>query len=213
MRRASRHQTSEVGSRIAGVGLALLFSSLVGCDSGLSDGYDPELRYPLRSDPLVLQPPPDVPVSPAPPGRLNEWIAGLSERRGKLADPHELVNSPRLELQKALEELFGTPSAPLVAVPGRPTELPGVDLSAVHLAEGSRHYRRLCAQCHGLTGDGRGPAGAWVYPHPRDFRQGVFKTAIGTSKPPSEALTRILRVGVPGSSMPLFDLIPDEDVR
>ena len=51
--------------RVAGVGLALLFA---GCD-GAVDGYDPALRYPLRSDPLVVVTPPVEPTGLAPSGK------------------------------------------------------------------------------------------------------------------------------------------------
>ena len=34
---------------------------------------------------------------------------------------------------------------------------------------------RYCLSCHGENGDGRGEAGDWIFPKPRDFRQGMFK--------------------------------------
>jgi hypothetical protein len=43
------------------------------------------------------------------------------------------------------------------------------------LARGSSLYRLQCLHCHGLSGNGRGPTAAWVNPHPRDYRSGVFK--------------------------------------
>ena len=55
---------------------------------------------------------------------------------------------------------------------------------------GSKHFRLHCLHCHGLTGDGRGPSGKWLNPHPRDYRQGLFKfqsvnqAADGTIRPP-----------------------------
>src|ERR671935_235750 len=71
------------------------------------------------------------------------------------------------------------------------------------LAHGSRVYRVHCLQCHGVTGDGRGPTAAWVNPHPRDYRQGIFKfqsrdqtedKGYGTvRKPAKEDLVRTLR--------------------
>lgn len=216
MRRGRGQRAGGVDFRVAGAGLALVLLGaalgVVGCGSG-TDGYDATLRYPLRTDPLVLQTPPDVPPGPAPAGKSDEWVALLPDLRGEVADPRTLTDGQRAELTHALDGLFGTPAVPMVAIPDRPTDLAGLDLSPAHLAAGSRHYRRLCSQCHGLTGDGRGPTGAWVYPRPRDFRQGVFKVATGPGKPRAEALARVVRGGVPGSSMPLFDLIPDDEVR
>ena len=56
------------------------------CDSE-SAGYDPDLRYPLRDDPLVLQTPPSHPTGPASPGELSQTIANLPDQGGVLAYP------------------------------------------------------------------------------------------------------------------------------
>src|SRR5207253_9865578 len=68
---------------------------------------------------------------------------------------------------------------------------------------------------HGLAGDGRGPAGAWLNPHPRDYRSGEFKFASavpkkGSRKPRREDLLRTLRVGIDGTSMPSFALLEEK---
>jgi mono/diheme cytochrome c family protein len=200
-----------VGTRAAGVGLALAFAALAGgCDGDGPGGYDPALRYPPRTDPLVLAAPPAAPAGPAPAGRLDESIAAFPSAGGRLLDPNAVPVGKRRELAVALEELFGTPAAPLA---GPAAELGGLDLSPAHLAAGSRVYRRLCGQCHGLAGDGRGPTGPWVYPHPRDFRPGLFKATAGGPKPRVETLARQVRRGVPGTAMQPYDLIPEEEVR
>ncbi len=203
-----------VTTRIVGFGLALLLGgaavgslSLSGCES--TDGYDPSLRYDLRTDPLVLRTPDSSPPAIAPSGKRDDVLAKLPSLGGQLADPKQLPPAVRAELTHVLDELFGTPAAPKVA-----GEAVGLDLSAAHLAAGSKAYRRLCLQCHGLTGDGHGLAGMWVYPYPRDFRPGVFKTAPGPdAKPSFETLTRLVRHGVPGTIMQPFDLIADDEVR
>lgn len=203
-----------VATRIAGFGLALLLGgaaigslSLSGCEA--TDGYDPSLRYDLRTDPLVLRTPDSSPSAIAPSGKRDDVLAKLPALGGQLADPKQLPPAVRAELTHALDELFGTPAAPKVA-----GEATGLDLSTAHLAAGSKAYRRLCLQCHGLTGDGRGLAGMWVYPYPRDFRPGMFKTAAGPdAKPRFETLTRLVRHGIPGTIMQPFDLIADDEVR
>jgi mono/diheme cytochrome c family protein len=86
------------------------------------------------------------------------------------------------------------------------------------LARGSGVYRHQCLHCHGLTGDGRGPTSPWVNPHPRDYRQGVFKfTSSGQSegerKPRREDLRRTIYEGIEGTSMPAFRLLPDDDLE
>ena len=203
-----------VVTRVAGFGLALLFGgvavgslTLSGCDA--TDGYDPSLRYDLRSDPLVLRTPDTTPSKIADSGKRDDALVTLPTLGGQLADPKLLPVAMRAELTHTLDELFGTPAAPKVA-----GEAAGLDLSAEQLAAGSKVYRRLCLQCHGLTGDGHGLAGLWVYPYPRDFRLGVFKTAAGPdTKPRFEALVRLVRHGVPGTIMQPFDLIADDEVR
>ncbi|HEY8503802.1 MAG TPA: cytochrome c, partial [Gemmataceae bacterium] len=74
-----------------------------------------------------------------------------------------------------------------------------------------------CVHCHGLTGDGRGPTGLWIQPHPRDYRQGVFKfvstEGTGPRKPRRADLLRTLKAGIPGTSMPAFGLLPEEQLE
>lgn len=67
-------------------------------------------------------------------------------------------------------------------------------------------YRKHCVQCHGLSGDGGGPAAMVLAPYARDFRRGTFKfksTPLG-SKPTRQDLIRIIENGIPGTSMPAF---------
>jgi mono/diheme cytochrome c family protein len=67
-------------------------------------------------------------------------------------------------------------------------------------------YRKHCVQCHGLTGDGMGPAASLLAPYPRDFRRGTFKfksTPIG-KKPTHADIVRTIQEGIPGTSMPAF---------
>ena len=66
-------------------------------------------------------------------------------------------------------------------------------------------YDRLCLACHGVAGDGVGPAAAWLAPRPRDFTAGAFRwvtTADGA--PTRDALARTITAGAPGTSMPGF---------
>lgn len=83
-----------------------------------------------------------------------------------------------------------------------------------HLELGRQVYTSQCAGCHGTTGDGKGPAGSYLKPPPRDYRNGVFKftsTPRG-SKPRREDLRRILKYGAKGTSMPPFRFLPEEEV-
>jgi mono/diheme cytochrome c family protein len=81
------------------------------------------------------------------------------------------------------------------------------------LHKGGLLYRRHCLHCHGVTGNGRGPTAPWVNPHPRDYRQGIFKFVstdkdkADSQKPSREDLLRVLSQGVEGTSMPAFGAI------
>ncbi|XZE46188.1 c-type cytochrome [Pirellulaceae bacterium SH467] len=109
-------------------------------------------------------------------------------------------------------ELFGTPDEPKW-----PSELaPIVDMEEVARSAGPVGraydkverglYRKHCVQCHGVSGDGLGPAASLLAPYPRDFRRGTFKfksTPIG-AKPTKADLVHVLERGIPGTSMPSF---------
>ncbi len=85
------------------------------------------------------------------------------------------------------------------------------------LGRGSVLYRRHCLHCHGLTGDGRGPTGPWVNPHPRDYRRGQFKFIstgeVSDRKPRREDLYRIIHNGIDGTSMPSFALLTEHEIQ
>ncbi len=116
--------------------------------------------------------------------------------------------------------MFGTPRAPQVK--GIEAEqVAKLGLAGETLEKGSMHYRLHCLHCHGVTGNGRGPTAHWVNPHPRDYRQGLFKfqsvnqaAAEGrTLKPLRADLVNTLRVGIEGTAMPSFGLLPPEELE
>jgi mono/diheme cytochrome c family protein len=76
-------------------------------------------------------------------------------------------------------------------------------------------YRQHCAHCHGVTGDGAGPTAAFLNPYPRDYRRGIykFKSTEFASKPTSGDLKRTLIEGIPGTAMPSFALLPNDEVE
>jgi mono/diheme cytochrome c family protein len=69
---------------------------------------------------------------------------------------------------------------------------------------GKAPYQRWCAGCHGVDGDGRGPAAEWMLPRPRDFTRADYR--IRTTEPealPSDAdILRMIDEGMPGTAMP-----------
>lgn len=82
------------------------------------------------------------------------------------------------------------------------------------LQKGRDLYLRHCMHCHGVSGDGDGPTAQYLTPRPRDYRKGIFKfTSTKTGVRPSrDDLFRILKLGVPGTYMPSFMLLPDDEV-
>ena len=81
--------------------------------------------------------------------------------------------------------------------------------------DGALLYGRYCAPCHGVNGDGAGPAAYLLFPKPRNFQRGEFKLrSTPQGQPPrSEDLVRTVREGIPGTSMLGFDgLLSDEQI-
>lgn len=189
------------------IGLVLALIVLSGCSSSDSVGYDSHLRFLLREDPIVDQLPKTPPAELHANGKLLEAIAELKNLGGVLTDPKELSKNEREKLTALLESRFGTPAAP--RLPGEP-----FGITPQQLATGSGLYKTKCAQCHGMNGDGRGPTGIWVYPHPRDFRLARFKyVSSSVGLPTRDDLATMIKVGINGNSMPGFALLPPEQIE
>lgn len=75
-------------------------------------------------------------------------------------------------------------------------------------------YLRHCMHCHGVSGDGDGPTAKYFAVRPRDYRKGTFKftSTKPTIRPSRDDIKRIIKLGVPGTYMPSFMLLPDDEV-
>lgn len=75
-----------------------------------------------------------------------------------------------------------------------------------NLRFGHQIYMQHCLHCHGTTGDGKGPTSEYLWPRPRDFRHGInkFTSTDGRSKPSKSDYVRTLKKGIPGTYMPSF---------
>ncbi len=149
-------------------------------------------------------------------GDKSENWTGVSERKAAKANPEDAED--RLELEQlTLEEAY------LKNAGDDPLRL-----NEQTLAEGSKLYRRQCLHCHGLTGDGHGPTGLWVNPHPRDYRRGFFKFTstsqsgwnpilgfkLGANRRPLRSdLVHTMQQGIDGTSMPSFGQLSEEDLE
>jgi mono/diheme cytochrome c family protein len=134
------------------------------------------------------------------------------------AEKLELPDRHNTQIAEYLAAYHGTPANPRMALPDADDprvkrDKPGYD--RLHLQHGRQVYTQQCAGCHGTTGDGQGPAGRYLNPPPRDYRNGVFKftsTPRG-AKPTREDLRRILKYGAKGTSMPAFRFLSEEDTE
>jgi mono/diheme cytochrome c family protein len=223
---------SRVLRRVALAWGVLFTIGVVGCD----EAYDPELLYPIRRDWIInAESLEGTPGNINPPGLLplqildgRKELLGISNDflkardDGKIVDPRPIVDSSNLgvELMRALRDLAGRPRFPKIDVDDDSLNerlAKELKLDRKTLERGSVVYRRNCLHCHGLNGDGKGPTGLWVNPHPRDFRSGIFKYVSssqdeGKRKPLREDLRRTLTNGIEGTSMPSFALLPPEDM-
>lgn len=125
----------------------------------------------------------------------------------------EFVSSARVaELSPELQESLRAELTKEAGTYARPLIVGQVE--SPDQSHGQAVYQQQCAQCHGVSGDGNGPAAAYLYPRPRDYRKGLFKftsTPYG-ARPLRSDLVRTVRVGVKGTSMPAFHLLPESDV-
>jgi mono/diheme cytochrome c family protein len=192
---------------------------LSGCDTE----YAADLKYPLRTDPILGQSLSTIPPQFDRPGELSQIFAPIlndpkNEEKRNFLYPDKLKLEVQRQLDQALDQIFGTPHSPKANFPSEiRTAIAPLKQDDEILAHGSKLYRLHCLHCHGLTGNGRGPTAPWVNPHPRDYRQGMFKfiaTQGGNErKPRREDLLRTLREGVEGTSMPTFALQPPADLE
>jgi mono/diheme cytochrome c family protein len=118
-----------------------------------------------------------------------------------------------------LTAVFGTPDEPFDANQFAPF---GLDMEQVRFSAGSAArngqgdrrglYREHCAHCHGISGDGAGPTARFLNPYPRDYRNGKFKFTSTGTRPTADDLKRTLVEGIPGTAMPSFALLPNDEL-
>jgi mono/diheme cytochrome c family protein len=155
--------------------------------------------------------------------------AVLIQKNEDLTDDRtEYSEQRKADIANVLIGLFGTPDDPHVPnVSGISNEQLDTILDArkIKFAAGrvgsdergraTGLYRKHCAHCHGVTGDGAGPTSSFLNPYPRDYRMGIFKfksTPKGKA-PTHEDLKRILVNGIPGTAMPSFLVLPNNEIE
>jgi mono/diheme cytochrome c family protein len=96
-----------------------------------------------------------------------------------------------------------------LTVPAKP------EVTAQFLARGKTVYAQNCLPCHGVNGDGKGDAAAFLLPKPRNFVQANFRLrSTAPSHLPSDAdLFRSVSMGMPGTPMPPWRVNLNDDDR
>ena len=75
-------------------------------------------------------------------------------------------------------------------------------------------YLRYCAECHGDDGGGEGMRQDVSYARPRDFQSRIFKLSTTQNLVPSDDdLYRSIATGMPGSGMPNWGYLPEQEIR
>ena len=155
------------------------------------------------------------------------WVyVAYQERAAGSEDSSDAFSDAQIRnVAEILAATFGTPDKP--QLPGGLEEIDVrelLDLYKLNRAAGPVGrdpisqdvrglYRQHCAHCHGVTGDGMGPTATFLNPYPRDYRRGMFKFKLtrSTQKPNKHDLHRILKQGIPGTAMPSFSLLPQDE--
>ena len=157
--------------------------------------------------------------------RFNE-VEFVRQERLNLEDGEHFKAAYRSEVGSILTALFGTPSEPDFQFLYEDDDPASEVLSLDHLnlaagpVKSGRHgepaglYREHCVQCHGISGDGRGPTAAFLNPYPRDFRAGKFKFKSTPLRqhPTDSDLVHVIRNGIPGTGMPAFQTLSVQEV-
>ncbi|MCP3913946.1 MAG: c-type cytochrome [bacterium] len=82
------------------------------------------------------------------------------------------------------------------------------------IERGRTLYDRHCAVCHGATGRADGQAAYLLHPPARDFASGKFRLVSTQNGVPTPAdLIATMRRGMPGSAMPPWEWLAEEDLK
>lgn len=124
------------------------------------------------------------------------WTMPGDEKRQEVLNSSITYNNPREEGYIASSKETPKPEVKSVSA---------VDEKLI--AEGKGTYEANCAGCHGVAGDGAGPAAAALTPKPRNFV--AWKLKYGDD---DASITKTLENGVKGTAMPPWKgtLNPDQ---
>jgi len=80
------------------------------------------------------------------------------------------------------------------------------------LSRGEKIYQQQCAACHGVDGQGNGEAAYLLYPKPRNLVNARYRlVSTWDGVPTDQDLFNTISRGMPGSSMPSWAHLPEEE--
>jgi mono/diheme cytochrome c family protein len=81
-------------------------------------------------------------------------------------------------------------------------------------ASGPELFALYCSACHGEDGDSNGRAARHLFPRPQDLRAGRFRLVSTLNAAPTpEDLEVVMRQGMPGTSMPSYEDLSEDQRR
>lgn len=86
------------------------------------------------------------------------------------------------------------------------------EVKAKTLSLGKQVYLEYCMACHGIKGDGNGPASKGSIPTPRNFTQGLYKFGLvkDGGLPTDDDFKRIIQKGLHGTAMLTWDISDEQ---
>ncbi|MBI2060003.1 MAG: c-type cytochrome [Nitrospirae bacterium] len=125
--------------------------------------------------------------------------SGYQPRTWEAAEHEHASGGDARSRRHAMYKSFGMKSAYAEPTPAEPAAPASAADSEVKIL-----YDRKCSGCHGVNGDGHGPAREFIYPVARDFTRGLYKirhTKEGMV-PSDEDLFLAIAKGLAGTTMP-----------
>jgi len=95
-----------------------------------------------------------------------------------------------------------------------PMELGGRLVAPATLERGKTIYNRFCSTCHGYDGKADTAQARQLSPKPRDLTRADYKHTEGApgSLPTDKDLARVIKHGIPGTGMPAWPNLSDQDL-
>ncbi len=123
-------------------------------------------------------------------------------------DPGNAEAADELKRLSAVAAEFAAQSTGIQREVSRVARREEADLTAAEL------YDLYCTACHGANGDGKGRAARHQFPLPRDFRTESFRlVSTDNTNPTVEDLKRVIKDGMPGTSMREFDHLSEKQLE